>query len=65
MWRDLPQEQLADFMGISRSTVSLFERGSNVTVDVIKKYIITLKGIDLVKGDFNKRTSHNKHQPLV
>jgi hypothetical protein len=39
---------MADKMQISRSTLNLCENNSNVTLAVIKKYLTTLKGIDLI-----------------
>jgi predicted DNA-binding protein (UPF0251 family) len=46
--RRLTQEEMADKMQISRSTLNLCENNSNVTLAVIKKYLTTLKGIDLI-----------------
>lgn len=46
--RRLTQEEMADKMQISRSTLSLCENNSNVSLDIIKKYLTTLKGIDLI-----------------
>lgn len=46
-YRKLTQNEMADKVGVSRSTLSLCERGHNVNIDSIKQYLRTLKGIDL------------------
>lgn len=46
--RQLTQDELAQKAGLSRSTVSLCENNSNVTVDAVKKYLVALKGIDII-----------------
>lgn len=56
IYRNISQEQMAEKMGISRSTISLAERGENVNFTTITKYVRTLKGIDLLTKNLNKRT---------
>lgn len=46
--RKLTQDELSIESGLSRSTISLCESGSNVTLDVLKKYVTTLKGIEIL-----------------
>lgn len=59
--RNLTQEELSQKAGLSRSTISLCENGSNVTLDAIKKYIIELKGIDILDKNLSqKRVSKRK-----
>lgn len=59
--RSLTQEELAEKAGLSRSTVSLCENGNNVTLEAIKKYIATLKGIDILDKNLSqKRVSKRK-----
>tara|TARA_B110000503_G_scaffold138345_1_gene224353 strand:+ start:705 stop:1265 length:561 start_codon:yes stop_codon:yes gene_type:complete len=48
VYRKLTQKEMADKVGVSRSTLSLCENGRNVNIDTIKQYLLTLKGIDLV-----------------
>jgi DNA-binding XRE family transcriptional regulator len=55
--RKLSQEQMADEMGISRSTLSLAERGENVNFSVIRKYVRTLKGIDILTKSLTERVT--------
>jgi len=45
--RGLTQKQLANEMGVSVSSISLLESGSNVTLLMIKKYLLCLKGFDI------------------
>jgi DNA-binding XRE family transcriptional regulator len=60
LFRNLTQEEMANEMGVSRSTISLCENGENVNIGIINKYIITLKGIDIVRKTYNQRTCKKK-----
>lgn len=53
--RKIKQEDMAKHMGVARSTVSLCERGENVTISIIQKYIITLKGLDILTKSYGER----------
>lgn len=53
--RKLSQEEMAKKMGVTRSTVSLCERGGDVNLKTIKKYLLTLKGIDLITKQKSER----------
>jgi predicted XRE-type DNA-binding protein len=53
--RKLTQNQMAKYMNVSRSTISLCEGGKNVNFDFIKKYVLTLKGIDLLTNVITDR----------
>lgn len=57
MCRGLTQGELSKEMGVSRSTVSLCERGGNVQLKVIQQYLRTLKGIDILSKTFGKRVN--------
>jgi DNA-binding XRE family transcriptional regulator len=59
--RNLTQEELSQKTKLSRSTISLCENGGNVTLDAIKKYIVELKGIDILDKNLSqKRVSKRK-----
>lgn len=63
--RQLTQDELAEKAELSRSTISLCESGNNVTIEAIKKYLVALKGIDILnknlsKKRVNKRKNHIK-----
>lgn len=51
--RKLTQDELAQKAGVSRSTISLCENGNNVTIEAIKKYLVALKGIDILTRNLN------------
>ena len=59
MYRKITQQELSDIMGVSRSTLSLLENGENVTISVIKNYILSLKGFDIKTKVLNKRVRSN------
>lgn len=46
--RRITQDELSEKAGLSRSTISLCENGNNATIEVIKKYLAALKGIDIL-----------------
>lgn len=46
--RKITQENLSKRTGLSRSTISLCESGNNIRIDVIKKYLLELKGLDIL-----------------
>jgi DNA-binding XRE family transcriptional regulator len=60
LFRNITQEEMANEMGVSRSAISECENGANVSMRIINKYIITLKGIDIVRKTYNQRTSKKK-----
>ena len=60
--RNLSQEDIAHHMGISRSTVSLFERGENVNIDILKKYNLSLRVFDIKSKIVNKQRSGRKQE---
>lgn len=49
MCRGITQGDLSQEMGVSRSTVSLCERGENVTLRTVRHYTQIIKGFDLVR----------------
>ncbi len=56
--RNLTQEEMGKHMKVSRSTISLCENGENVGISIIQRYVLTLKGIDILtktNGDRTKR----------
>lgn len=53
--RKLSQEEMAEKMGVNRGTVSLCERDGNVNLKTIKKYLLILKGIDLITKQKSER----------
>lgn len=55
--RKLTHNELSQLTGISRSTISLLEKGENVTLDVIRKCLLELKGIDIKTSLIGKRAS--------
>lgn len=57
--RRVTQQDLSDKMGVSRSTLSLFEKGENVTISVVKSYILSLKGFDIKTKVLNRRFRNN------
>jgi DNA-binding XRE family transcriptional regulator len=59
IYRNLTQEQMSKKMGVSRSTISLAENGENVNFDIIRNYIRTLKGIDILTKNLTERTRRN------
>ena len=54
--RNLTQDELAKEMKVARSTISLCERGENVTLKIVQDYIRTLKGIDIVRKSCGERS---------
>ncbi len=59
IYRKITQQELSDIMGVSRSTLSLLEKGEDVTISVIKNYILSLKGFDIKTKVLNKRVRSN------
>ena len=55
IYRKLSQEELAECMGISRSTLSLMERGENVTFDTVQKCFLALRGFDILTKTDSQR----------
>lgn len=55
IYRKITQEEMANKINISRSTLSICENGGNATIDTIKKYLLALKGIDLITKQKTKR----------
>ena len=47
--RNISQEEMSRDMGVSRSTLSLLERGKNVSFSTVTKYFLTIKGYDIIK----------------
>ena len=58
--RNITQEELAKKACISRSTVSLCENNNNINLDVIKKCIIILKGIDILNKNLSQKRVHRE-----
>lgn len=54
--RNISQDKMSSDIGISRSTLSLAERGANVTFDVIKDCLRYLKGQDIVSNIKKERS---------
>ena len=63
LYRNITQEEMSKKLGINRSTLSLLESGHNVGFDIIQKYIITLKGIDILTKEKNQRTKKRVSVP--
>lgn len=63
MCRNLTQDDLAREANMSRSTISLCERGLNVNLSVVQKYIRTLKGYDIISKSYKQR-ARNKRKNL-
>jgi DNA-binding XRE family transcriptional regulator len=57
--RKLTQQQLSELMGVSRSTLSLLEKGDNVNLAVIQKCVLALKSVDLKTKVIGKRARQN------
>jgi len=55
VYRKLTQQEMAEKIGVNRGTVSMCENGGNVSIDTIKKYLLTLKGIDLLTKQQSQR----------
>jgi DNA-binding XRE family transcriptional regulator len=53
--RKLTQSEMAEKIGVSRSTIVYCENGSNVSIDIIKKYLLELKGIDILTKELSER----------
>lgn len=53
--RKLTQDELSKLMKVSRSTICELEKGTNVSMSVVQKYILTIKGIDIITKVVNKR----------
>lgn len=49
LYRNKTQQQMADEIGMSRSTLSLCERDETVTLKTIRNYVIALKGHEILK----------------
>jgi hypothetical protein len=63
--RKLSQDTIAKEMGAARSTVSLCECGSNVSLRVVQDYVRTLKGIDIISKSYGKRTQrYERNNPV-
>ena len=59
MMRGIRQEELSELTGMSRSTISLLERGSNISFDSIKNYfnaIVAKNRITTVKKERVRNT---------
>ena len=65
IYRRITQDEMAKNMKVSRSTLSLCERNANVTFEVIQKYFVSLKGIDILTKSNNSIRVRNKkiHKP--
>ena len=48
--KGLSQDDVSEAIGLSRKTVSLCELGGNVSINVAMKYLLYLKGLDLVEN---------------
>jgi DNA-binding XRE family transcriptional regulator len=57
--RNLTQTELSEITKLSRSTISLCESGENVTVQAVKKYLIAIKGADILTRRLTTRV-HKK-----
>lgn len=55
--RGITQSELSNITKLSRSTISLLENGQSVRIDVIKKYLLELKGFDIKTTLIKKRSS--------
>lgn len=59
--RKINQDDLSEIMNSSRSTISLFERGENVNLDIVKKYVIALRALEMKSKILTKeRVSKNE-----
>lgn len=62
LYRKLSQDELAKVMNASRSTVSLCENSKDVKFSTIQKYLLTLKGLDILTKSSGKAVSKNRYQ---
>jgi hypothetical protein len=66
IYRNMTQQEMADEMGISRSTLSLMERGENTTLFMIRKYLLHLKGFDLItKVNYKRSRKRNSEKTSI
>lgn len=54
--RNISQQEMADKLNISRSTLSLLENGHSVGFSLIQNYIMALRGIDIVRKSLHQRS---------
>ena len=59
LYRNLTQNELAKEMGVARSTISLCENGGNVGLNIVRDYLRTLKGIDIISKSITQRVVRN------
>ena len=57
IYRKLSQDEMAKHIGISRSTLSLIENGAAVNFKNVQKYVLTLKGLDILTTRNTERVS--------
>lgn len=58
VYRKLTQQDLANKMGVSRTTVNMLENNGNVTISVIQKAVLILKEIDIKTKLLSERVRH-------
>ncbi len=64
LYRNMTQKEMADAMGVSRSTVSLCENGCSVRLDTIRSYVRALKGVDILTKSHRERPKRNLNNEL-
>ena len=60
VYRNLTQSEMADKMGVHRSTIVGCENGYNINFDMLQKYVMTLKGIDIISKSCGKRIKKSR-----
>lgn len=62
--RGITQEEMAQKIGIVRSTLSLLERGENVSLFIVQQYTRELKGIDILTNAYGARSRKSKRKTI-
>ena len=56
----IEEAEMADKMGVHRSTIVGCENGYNINFDMLQKYVMTLKGIDIISKSCGKRIKKSR-----
>jgi len=61
IFRRFTQEEMAKHMDVSKCTIATIEKGGSVSFNTVQKYVLTLKGLDLLskRGGVRVRKKHN------
>lgn len=55
LYRNLTQAEMAEKMGVNRNTIVECENGGNPRFNTIRKYVLTLKGVDIITKSHGDR----------